>query len=309
MENQNTNLVVVGSAALDDIETIAGKVENELGGSAIYFALSARFFATAGIVGVVGEDFPSSAIAILDENRVNRDGLEVAKGKTFRWSGKYHENFNDRTSIFTHLNVFKSFRPKIPDHYRNARFLFLGNIDPGLQLHVLNEASNSQFVAMDTMNFWIDGKPEMLRKVLQRVDGLLINDSEAKALTGDSNIVTASKKIHKMGPKIVIIKQGKYGALLSEKGKFFYAPAFPLEKIADPTGAGDSFAGGFMGFLVAAKKINWETYCQAVIAGSTIASFNVEDFGVQRLLSINKNIVFERMKAFYNLTHFSLQDN
>ncbi|MFT4703997.1 MAG: sugar/nucleoside kinase (ribokinase family), partial [Bradymonadia bacterium] len=266
------NLVCVGSVGLDDVETPSGKVEGALGGSAIYFALTASVLSRLGVVGVVGDDFPEDAISLLRAKNVDVTGLERVPGKTFRWAGRYHEDLNQRDTLRTELNVFEHFQPVLPENYRNAKYLFLGNIQPSLQLSVLEQAKGAEFVAVDTMNFWIDGARDELMKVLSRVNAVIINDSEARDLSGEASLVKAARAIEKMGPELVIIKSGEYGALIHRDGEYFFAPGFPLEHVVDPTGAGDCFAGGFMGFVAQRDSLDWKTLCQAVIAGSTLAS-------------------------------------
>lgn len=298
------NLFVVGSVGLDDVETPFGKVERALGGSAIYFSMAAAFFHRPGFVGIVGSDFPQAGVRMLEKHGVDLQGLEQVDGETFRWGGRYGFDLNERQTLFTALNVFESFRPRLPDDYRNARYVFLGNIDPELQLGVLEQVSQSRFTAMDTMNFWIDGKRDALMAVLARVDALLLNDGEARQLAGVPNIVTAARKIAEMGPRLVVIKRGEYGALLYREDTFFFAPAFPLENVVDPTGAGDAFAGGFMGYLAHADDLSWDTLCQAVIAGSTLASYCVESFSVHRLTSLDPASISQRAHEFRRLTQF-----
>lgn len=297
------DLVVVGSVGLDDVETPFGKVERALGGSAIYFSLTAALLTRVGFVGVVGEDFPEDGVELLKSRGVDVRGLERAAGKTFRWSGRYHEDLNHRDTLLTELNCFEHFSPKLPDDYRAAKYLFLGNIHPSLQLDVLDQ-SNASFVAMDTMNFWISGAPDDLRRVLARVDAITINDEEARDLTGQSNIVRAAREIHRLGPKLVVIKRGEYGALIARDDEYFFAPAFPLEDVVDPTGAGDSFAGGFMGYIARHDATSWAALCQATIAGSTLASFSVEAFSVGALRNLTHDQITARAAAFRRLTDF-----
>lgn len=298
------NLVVVGSVGLDDVETPSGKVEGALGGSAIYFSLTAALLTKVGFVGVVGEDFPADGIHALEGAGVDLRGLERADGLTFRWSGRYHDDLNHRDTLRTDLNCFEHFSPSLPDDYKSTDFLFLGNIHPSLQMEVLNQCGRPKFVAMDTMNFWIEGAPKELAAVLERVDALTINDEEARDLSGTTNIVKAAKEIAKMGPKLVVIKRGEYGALIARGDDYFFAPAFPIEDVVDPTGAGDSFAGGFMGYLARHNSLTWPTLCQATIAGSTLASFCVEDFSVNALRNLNAERVTERAEVFRKITSF-----
>lgn len=302
------NLVCVGSVGLDDVETPSGKVERALGGSAIYFSLAASVLERVGFVGVVGTDFPEDGIELLERRNVDIRGLEKQEGKTFRWAGRYHEDLNTRDTLLTELNVFERFDPKLPEDYRDAPYLFLGNIQPGLQLNVLEQARGAKFTAVDTMNFWIDGARDQLLEVLKRVDCVVINDSEARDLSGESNIVKAARAIEAMGPRIVVIKRGEYGALIQRGGDYFFAPGFPLEQVVDPTGAGDCFAGGFMGYVARRNDLSWKTLCQAVVAGSTLASFSVESFSVDRLRDLTHAEVAERAEHFRQLTEFHRLD-
>ena len=298
------DLVVVGSVGLDDVETPSGSVEGALGGSAIYFSLTAALLTKVGFVGVVGTDFPADGISALESAGVDLRGLERADGLTFRWSGRYHEDLNHRDTLRTDLNCFEHFSPTLPPDYAQTEFLFLGNIHPSLQMEVLNQCGRPRFVALDTMNFWIEGAPKELAAVLERVDALTINDEEARDLSGTSNIVRAAKEITRMGPKLVVIKRGEYGALIAQGDDYFFAPAFPLEDVVDPTGAGDSFAGGFMGYLARQKSLSWPTLCQATIAGSTLASFCVEDFSVNALRELTPDKVTKRAEDFRRITSF-----
>lgn len=298
------NLVVVGSVGLDDVETPSGKVEGALGGSAIYFSLAASLLAKVGFVGVVGADFPDEGLSLLREKGVDLRGLEQVDGKTFRWSGRYHEDLNQRDTLLTELNCFEAFSPNLPDDYRAAEFLFLGNIHPSLQIEVLNQAKGAKFVAMDTMNFWINGAMDDLKKVLARVDAVTINDDEARDLSGENNIVKAAQSIRAMGPKLVVIKRGEFGALIVRDDEYFFAPAYPVEHVVDPTGAGDSFAGGFMGYLANAGKTDWKTLCQATVAGSTLASYCVEAFSVDALRNLSQEQVAARAAMFLKITSF-----
>lgn len=298
------NLVVVGSVGLDDVETPSGKVEGALGGSAIYFSLTAALLTKVGFVGVVGSDFPEHGISTLADAGVDLRGLERADGLTFRWSGKYHDDLNHRDTLRTDLNCFEHFNPTLPADYASTDYLFLGNIHPSLQMEVLNQCARPKFVAMDTMNFWIEGAPKELAAVLARVDAITINDEEARDLTGTTNIVKAAKEISKMGPELVVIKRGEYGALIAKGDDFFFAPAFPLEDVVDPTGAGDSFAGGFMGYIARQDSLSWPTLCQATIAGSTTASFSVEDFSVNALQDLTLERVTARAQTFQRITSF-----
>lgn len=299
------SLLVVGSMGLDTIETPWGRAEDVIGGTAIYCGVTASYFAGVRLVGVVGEDFPQAEIAFMKSRNIDLAGLEIKPGKSFRWGGRYHLDLNTRDTLFTHLNVFETFKPVIPEKYRDTPFVFLGNIGPELQLDVLNQVRNPQLVALDTMNYWIEGTPEALRRVLARIDVLLVNDSEARLLAGEPNLVKAARLIRKMGPKIIIIKKGEHGAIMVSDGTFFWAPAFPLENAFDPTGAGDTFAGGFMGYVTKAAKIDDETLRQAVIYGSTFASFAVEKFSLDRIRDLKEEEVRSRFGEFQAMTRFT----
>lgn len=299
-----SSVLVVGSVAYDSVETIHGKREEMLGGSATFFSTAASFFAPVHVVAVVGDDFKNDDLNFLADRQVDFSGLQKQSGKTFRWGGVYSDDFSTRKTLFTHLNVFEQFEPRIPAQLRKTPFVFLANIGPDLQLNVLSQMEKPKFVALDTMNFWIDGDPETLRRVLGRVDGLIINDEEAKMLTEENNLIRAMRKIVALGPKILIVKKGEHGAVLFFQEKFFYLPAFPVENLVDPTGAGDTFAGGFMGFLTAENNLSHNTLRNAVVLGSALASFNVEGFGVDRLKEIGKEDVFDRYEKFRELTHF-----
>lgn len=299
------SLLVVGSMGLDTIETPWGRAEDVIGGTAIYCGVTASYFANVRLVGVVGEDFPQAEIAFMQSRNIDLAGLEIKPGKSFRWGGKYHLDLNTRDTLFTHLNVFETFKPVIPEKYRDTPFVFLGNIGPDLQLDVLNQVRNPQFIALDTMNYWIEGTPDALRRVLARIDVLLVNDSEARLLAGEPNLVKAARLIRKMGPKIIIIKKGEHGAIMISDGTFFWAPAFPLENAFDPTGAGDTFAGGFMGYVTKAAKIDDATLRQAVIYGSTFASFAVEKFSLDRIRDLKEEEVRARFGEFQAMTRFT----
>ncbi|MBM4165987.1 MAG: sugar kinase [Ignavibacteria bacterium] len=299
------SLLVVGSIGIDTIETPLGKVENVIGGSAIYISLAASFFTLPQLVGVCGDDFPSEEIALLKQHNVDLEGLEIVQGgKTFRWGGKYHLDTNNRDTLFTHLNVFQTFSPKIPASYRSSKYVCLGNIDPILQSRVLEQMEQPSLVVCDTMNFWIEGKLAELKKTLERVDVLLANDSEVKLLTNESNLFRAAKHLWKMGPKILIIKKGEHGAILLTEKTTFITPAFPLESVLDPTGAGDSFAGGFIGWLAKTNDISDENLKRAVVYGSTLASFCVEKFSIAKIQELVERDIHSRYRAFRALTHF-----
>jgi sugar/nucleoside kinase (ribokinase family) len=299
-------VLVVGSVALDSVKTPFGAVEDVLGGSASYFATAASFFTEVALVGVVGEDFPAEAVELFRQRHIDLAGLErVPGGKTFRWRGEYRYDLNEAITLETQLNVFERFRPTLPAAYGESPYVFLANIDPELQLDVLAQVKRPKFVACDTMNFWIQGKPEALRAVLQRVDLLTINESEARQLTGEPNIVKAARRILDMGPKALIVKRGEYGALMFDGATVFFAPAYPLEAVYDPTGAGDAFAGGFMGYLANVDSLSEEAMRQAIIMGSTMASFNVEAFSLERLRSLTYPEIRERFRAFKRLVAFA----
>jgi len=300
------SILVVGSLGLDTIETPFAKVEESLGGSAVYISLSASYFSPiVNLVGVVGEDFPERYIQLLREHHIDLDGLQVVKGgKTFRWAGKYDYDMNTRETLLTELNVFKDFNPIIPESYRDSKFIVLGNIDPELQMNVLKQLSNPKFIVCDTMNYWIERKNEALRELLKMVDMLVVNDSETRLLANHPNLIHAAKIILKMGPKKLVIKKGEHGALLITNDTIFTAPAYPLENINDPTGAGDSFAGGMIGYLSKVNYLNDEELKKAIIYGSVLASFCVEKFSVDGLLDLNYLKIKDRFNQFFQITHF-----
>ncbi|WDT74130.1 MAG: PfkB family carbohydrate kinase [Candidatus Manganitrophus sp.] len=298
------SLLVVGSVAFDSVKTPFGEAKEVLGGSATYFSTAASYFTEVKLVAVVGEDFPESHLAFLKEKGVDFEGLERRPGRTFRWRGEYGYQLNEAKTLDTQLNVFESFRPKLPSSYRDASVVFLANIDPELQLDVLKQVKQPKLVACDTMNFWIGGKREALIKTLGEVDILIINDGEARELAGEFNLVKVAKKILSFGPKILIIKRGEYGALMFNGQTTFAAPALPLENVFDPTGAGDSFAGGFMGYLSQNGTMNEAALRQAVIYGSVMASFNVEAFSLDRMRTLTREEINARYKEFQSLTFF-----
>jgi sugar/nucleoside kinase (ribokinase family) len=298
------SILVVGSVAYDTVETPFGKAERVLGGSASFFSVAASFFVPVSLVAIVGEDFGDKQLAAFKDRPIDLAGLERAKGETFHWQGKYSYDLNARDTICTDLNVFESFRPKIPASYRKSEYVFLGNIDPALQRDVLDQVEKPKVVACDTMNFWISGRLEELKKTLARVDILLINDSEARELSGEWNIVKAARAIRAMGPKTLVIKKGEHGVLMFTSEGSFAAPAYPLEDVFDPTGAGDTFAGGFMGYLASRGGSGEASLRRAVIMGSTLASFTVEAFSLDRLLKLTRPEIEERFRLFKHLTHF-----
>ncbi len=298
------SLLVVGSMAFDSVKTPFGAVEEALGGSALYFSLSAGFFNDVSLVAVVGEDFPESEITFLNSRNVDTRGLQRTAGKTFRWKGEYTYELNEAHTLATHLNVFETFSPEIPEPYRNSDYVFLGNIDPELQLRVLRQVNQPKLVGLDTMNFWIERKRDRLLDVLKHVDILTINDGEARQLTGEVNLVKAAREIRDYGPRILIIKRGEYGVLMFNGSDIFAAPAYPLETVFDPTGAGDSFGGGLMGYLSNVGNLDDETLRRAIVFGSVMASYNVEDFSMNRLRSLTYREIEKRFKLFKALTHF-----
>lgn len=298
------DLLVVGSVALDSVRTPFGQVSEVLGGSATYFSTAAGYFTRVGIVAVVGDDFPKEHLAFLKDRSIDLEGLTVASGKTFRWRGEYGYQLNEAKTLETQLNVFQEFRPRLPNSYRKARLVFLANIDPELQMDVLNQVHSPELVALDTMNFWIEGRRDALLKVLGRVQIMIINDGEARQLVQEVNLVKVAREVLKMGPKVLIIKRGEYGALLFTREAIFSAPAYPLEEVFDPTGAGDSFAGGFMGHLARTGDFSMGNLRQAVIAGSVMASYCVEAFSLDRFRTLRAEEIQERFRAFKRLTHF-----
>jgi sugar/nucleoside kinase (ribokinase family) len=298
------SILVVGSIALDSVETHYGKATDSPGGSALYFSAAASFFAPVKIVGVVGEDFNFSHINFLKDKKVDFDGIQVEKGETFRWGGKYHENMNFRDTLYTYLNVFESFKPIIPEHYKNSKFVFLANIDPVLQLEVLKSIPEPELTILDTMNFWISGMRKELAQVISRVNVMIVNDEEIRELTGIYNIYDAAMDLLKQGPKVLIIKKGENGAVMITADDYFTAPAYPVKKVKDPTGAGDSFAGGFVGYLASCKKLANRDFRKAVAYGSTVASFNVESFSFHRLKEISRQDIEDRLEKFRDLTIF-----
>jgi sugar/nucleoside kinase (ribokinase family) len=306
------SILVVGSVAYDTVDTPFGRAERILGGSASFFAVAASFFVPVNLVGVVGDDFGEEQLRAFRGRHIDLEGLERVPGKTFHWQGKYSFDLNARETISTELNVFETFKPKIPPEYRRSEHVFLGNIDPVLQRDVLDQVERPRLVACDTMNFWIERKPAELRETLSRVDVLLINDAEARQLSGEWNIVKAARAIRAMGPRVLVMKKGEHGVLMFTEGGSFAAPAYPLEDVFDPTGAGDSFAGGFVGYLAAAQTAAgsagdpWgaASLRRAVIMGSTLASFCVEAFSLDRLLGLTRAEIDARFRLFKDLTHF-----
>lgn len=301
------SLLVVGSVALDSVETPFDKVDDALGGSATYISLAASYFsAPVELVGVVGDDFPKPYIEMMEDHNVDLEGLQIIEGeKTFRWGGKYHYDLNVRDTLFTELNAFQNFNPIIPESFRKSRYVCLGNIDPILQMRVLDQVLNPQFVVCDTMNLWINTMKQDLVKLLKRVHVFILNDSEARLLTEEPNLIKAAKLILQMGPEILIIKKGEHGAMLFTGDTIFSAPAYPMEMIFDPTGAGDSFAGGFIGYLHKTRDLEPENIKRAVIYGSTMASFCVEKFSTKSLEDLSYLQIQDRFREFKKLSDFN----
>jgi len=299
-----SSLLVVGSVGLDTVETRAGKRADVLGGAASYFSVAASFLAPVRLTAVVGTDFPDAHTKLLETHAVDLAGLERVAGRTFRWSGVYAADFSSRTTLDTQLNVFQDFRPKLPAAWTDSEYVFLANIDPVLQLGVLEQTKKPRFVACDTMNFWIEGKRPDLLRLLERVDMLLLNDEEARQLSGQANLPAAARAIRALGPRAVVIKRGDAGALLFHEAGVFAAPAFPIENVVDPTGAGDSFAGGFMGWLAHTGTTTPASIRTAMIMGSVLASFAVEDFSLDRFRTLDLGQIRERFAAFADLVHF-----
>ena len=302
-------LLIVGTVAFDAIETPFGKTDKILGGAATYIGLSASNFGIdSGVVSVVGEDFPQEHLDLLTEHNVNIDGIEIVKGgKTFFWSGKYHNDMNSRDTLVTELNVLADFDPVVPAAYQNADVVMLGNLHPFVQMRVIEQVKNPKLIILDTMNFWMDSALEELKQVIAKVDVITINDEEARQLSGEYSLVKAAREIEKMGPKYVVIKKGEHGALLFHDDKMFFAPALPLEEVFDPTGAGDTFAGGFSGYLAKTEDYSFKNMKNAIIYGSNLASFCVEKFGTERMESLDKKEVEERLEQFKKLTQFKIE--
>lgn len=299
------SILAVGSVALDSVETPFGKVEEEIGGSATYFSASASYFSPVNLVAVVGNDYPMDRIEFLKDRHVDFSGLQVVPGETFRWAGRYNYDLNQRDTIYTHLNVFQDFKPIIPAACRDARYVFLGNIAPELQFDVLEQVRQPKLVVLDTMNYWIEGSQKALRRTLERVDICVLNDSEARQLANQPNLVKAAKAIHQMGPKAIVIKKGEYGATLVADGLHFSVPAYPLENVYDPTGAGDTFAGGFVGYLAKTDDTSAENMRRAVVYGSAMASFCVQDFSVRALENLKYDDIYGRVLAFREMCQFT----
>jgi sugar/nucleoside kinase (ribokinase family) len=301
------SLLAVGTVAFDDIETPFGRAEKVVGGAATYITLAASYFTDRlKIVSVIGDDFPQQELDFMASRGIDLDGLQVKEGeKSFFWAGKYHDNLNDRDTLDTQLNVLADFKPVLPDNYKDAEYLMLGNLTPSVQSEVIDQLnSRPKFIALDTMNFWMDTAMESLLQVLKKIDGLIINDEEARQLSGEHSLVKAAEVIHGMGPKHLVIKKGEHGALLFEGGKVFFAPALPLAEVFDPTGAGDTFAGGFMGYIARTGDLSFENMKRAVIYGSAMASFCVEKFGIERMKELNNKAINKRIARFVDLVNF-----
>jgi len=300
------DLAVVGSVALDSVTTPFGKVREVLGGSATYFSYAASFFTTVRLVATVGDDFPAEHLRLLKERGIDMTGLQTSRGRTFRWVGEYGFDLNEARTIDTQLNVFADFKPLLPSSLKKTPFLFLANIAPELQLDVLRQMERPQLTALDTMNFWIQGRREALLRVLAEVDVLLVNDGEARQLVKEPNLIKAAREILKLGPRTVVVKRGEYGAVMVSNGQFFFVPAYPLESVFDPTGAGDAFAGGFMGYIAAQGVVDQATVRRAIVYGSVMASFTVEDFSLNRLARLSTAEVERRYAGFQELVRFDL---
>ena len=303
-------LVIVGTVAFDEIETPFGKTDKILGGAATFIGLAAsQFKVDAAIVSIVGDDMPKAYLDLLSDKNMNLEGLEVVKGgKTFYWKGKYHNDLNSRDTLVTELNTLADFNPVVPAAYKDADVVMLGNLHPSVQLSVINQMEKRpKLIILDTMNFWMDNALNELLEVIKHIDVLTINDEEARQLTGEYSLVKAAHKIYEMGPKYVVIKKGEHGALLFHEEQVFFAPALPLEEVFDPTGAGDTFAGGFSGYLAATEDVSFENLKKAVIHGSNLASFSVERFGTERMLNLESKEINQRLHQFKALTQFEIE--
>ncbi len=305
-------LLTVGTVAFDAIETPFGKTDKILGGSATFVGLAAsQFGIKTGIVSIVGDDMPEAYLRMLNERNIDTSGIEIVQGgKTFFWSGRYHNDMNSRDTLITELNTLENFNPVVPNHFKDAPVVMLGNLHPLTQASVIDQMSEKpKLIILDTMNFWMDSALDDLLDVIKRIDVITINDEEARQLSGEYSLVNAAKKIHSMGPQYVVIKKGEHGALLFNNGNMFFAPALPLAEVFDPTGAGDTFAGGFAGYIAKTEDISFENMKNAVIFGSNLASFCVERFGTERMQNLTKDEVDERLQAFKQLTQFEIEIN
>ena len=301
------SLLAVGTVAFDDVQTPFGRAEKIVGGAATYIALSASYYTDdIKIVSVIGDDFPKEVLSMMENRGINLEGLQLKEGeKSFFWAGKYHNNMNERDTLDTQLNVLADFDPVLPKSYQNADYVMLGNLTPSIQKQVIKQmAKRPKLVGMDTMNFWMDTAMESLVDVLKLIDVLIINDEEARQLSGEYSLVKAAALIHKMGPKTIVVKKGEHGALLFQKDQVFFAPALPLAEVFDPTGAGDTFAGGFMGYMASTDDLSFENMKRAVIYGSAMASFCVEKFGIERLTELTEDEITERIVRFVQLVNF-----
>lgn len=299
-------VLVVGSVAFDSLKTPYGEAQQVLGGAATYFSITASYFTPVNIVAVVGDDFGEEHFRIFQGRPIDISGLERAAGRTFRWSGEYSGDMNEARTLDTQLNVFEHFSPKIPAAYRESEFAFLANIHPALQLQVREQLPQAKLVGLDTMNYWIQGTPEELRRTLSRVDMLVINEKEVRMLAGIDNLRRAASAVRELGPSAVVVKRGEYGACLFQDESIFFAPGYPLEEVHDPTGAGDSFAGGFMGYLARTGSLSDDNLRRALVYGSVMASFAVEEFGLSRLLRLSWNDIQSRFQEFKSMTHFDV---
>lgn len=302
------NLLVVGSVALDSVETPFGKVEEVLGGSATYFSVAASLLASVRMVAVVGEDFPRMHIDMLTNRGIDVEGLEQVPGRTFRWTGQYGYDLNQAVTLNTQLNVFEDFNPLLPEGYKNSDIVFLANIHPALQLKVLEQAAPEAFTGADTMNFWIEREKKTLEEVFRLVRCVTINEAEAREFAGESNLFRAVRMIAGLGPEYVVVKRGEYGALLWHNGEAFFMPAYPLEEVFDPTGAGDTFAGGLFGYISASETCDPETLRRGLLVGSVLASYNVEDFSLRRLLTVTSEQIMERVNHFGEMTRVDTEE-
>jgi sugar/nucleoside kinase (ribokinase family) len=303
-EEGKPRVLIVGSVAIDSVRTPLGEAVDALGGAAVYSSVAASFFAPVDLVGVVGSDFPPEHLEFLRSRGINLEGLQVQPGETFRWKGYYDFDVNQAHTLATHLNVFESFRPTLPESYRNAEYVFLANIDPDLQLEVLEQVRSPKLTFCDTMNFWIEGKRDRLLEVLKRVDVVFMNDAEARELCGTFSLVRAGRELLRMGPRAVIVKKGEHGAVLFSHDAHFSAPSYPLEEVRDPTGAGDTFAGGFIGYLASTDDVSEPNLRRAVIHGSVLASFNVEDFSLGRMRTLTEDEIRARYQEFQRIAFF-----
>jgi len=299
------SILVVGSVAFDSVATPFGEADDVLGGSASYFSTSASFFTDVQLVAVIGEDFPSQHIDFLNSRNIDLSGLQTSPGKTFRWKGRYEYDLNEAHTLDTQLNVFESFKPQLPENFRDAEYVFLANIDPELQLEVLQQVRNPKFIACDTMNFWIDGKREELIRTLGKVDILIINEAEVRQLAEEPNLIKAAQIVRGFGPRTLVVKRGEYGILMFSEGSIFAAPAYPLDEVFDPTGAGDTFAGGFVGYLAATRNLDEANMRKATVFGTVMASFTVEKFSLDRLKELDHRDISDRYRKIKLLTDFA----